>query len=44
MKQGAADVNRICLHGRIDESPAPSHINHGVEFYRFPLRVAAADP
>ena len=40
MKQGAADVNRICLHGRIDESPAPSHINHGVEFYRFPLRVS----
>lgn len=40
MKQGSADINRIRLHGRLEESPAPSHMNHGVEFYLFPLRVA----
>ena len=40
MRQGAADVNRIFLHGRVGERPAPSHVNHGVEFYTFPLRAA----
>ena len=40
MRQGAAHVNRIFLHGRVGESPAPSHVNHGVEFYTFPLRAA----
>ena len=40
MRQGTADVNRICLHGRLRENPLPSHTNHGVEFYTFPLRVS----
>lgn len=39
MRQSSADLNRIRLHGRLGAEPAPSHINHGVEFYRFPLQV-----
>lgn len=39
MRQNAADLNRILLHGRAEEAPAPSHVNHGVEFYRFSLLV-----
>ena len=40
MRQSAADVNRIFLHGRLGEAPSPSHVNHGVAFYAFSLRVA----
>ena len=40
MRTGPADVNRIFLHGRVEEAPRPSHMNHGVAFYVFPLRVA----
>lgn len=40
MRQGSADVNRIRLHGRLGERPLFSHVNHGVEFFRFPLLVS----
>ena len=40
MRQSPADLNRIRLHGRLEEPPSLSHVNHEVEFYRFPLRVA----
>jgi hypothetical protein len=39
MGYNAIDVNRICLHGRMEALPVFSHANHGVEFYRFPLAV-----
>ena len=39
MRQSSADLNRIRLHGRLEESPVFSHVNHDVEFYRFPLCV-----
>lgn len=39
MRQSSADLNRIWLHGRLEASPIPSHTNHGVEFYMFPLLV-----
>lgn len=39
MRQSSADLNRILLHGRVEEIPVPSHVNHGVEFYRFSLLV-----
>ncbi|MGI5962748.1 MAG: single-stranded DNA-binding protein [Lawsonibacter sp.] len=39
MRQTAADLNRVLLHGRLGAAPSLSHLNHGVEFYRFPLRV-----
>lgn len=38
MRQGS-DLNHIQLHGRVDLPPVLSHLNHGVEFYRFPLLV-----
>ena len=40
MRQNSADINRVQLHGRLGAAPVPSHVNHGVEFYRFPLVVA----
>lgn len=40
MRQSSADLNRIQLHGRLEEIPVPSHVNHGVEFYLFPLAVS----
>ena len=40
MKLHSADLNRIHLHGRVEELPTLSHINHGVAFRRFSLRVA----
>ena len=40
MKLHAADLNRIRLHGRVEELPALSHVNHGVAFHRFSLRVS----
>ena len=40
MRQSPADLNRIRLHGRLEEPPSLSHVNHEMEFYRFPLRVA----
>lgn len=39
MRQSSTDINRIRLHGRLGGRPTPSHSNHGVEFYQFPLRV-----
>ena len=39
MRQSPADLNRIRLHGRLEEPPSFSHVNHQVSFYRFPLRV-----
>ena len=39
MRQTAADLNRIRLHGRVTDPPAFSHSNHGVDFYSFPLEV-----
>lgn len=38
MRQGA-DLNHIQLHGQVGAAPALSHVNHGVEFFRFPLAV-----
>ena len=38
MRQGA-DLNHIQLHGRVGAAPTASHVNHGVEFYLFPLVV-----
>lgn len=40
MRQSSADLNQIRLHGRLGERPVPSHMNHGVAFYRFPLLVS----
>lgn len=40
MKQTVADINRIVLHGRIAQPPAPSHSNHEVEFFSFPLSIS----
>ena len=40
MRQNSADINRILLHGQLGAAPIPSHVNHGVEFARFPLLVA----
>jgi len=40
MRQSSADLNRISLHGKLGAAPVPSHVNHGVEFYMFPLVVA----
>lgn len=40
MRQSSADLNRIRLHGRLEEAPVFSHVNHEVEFFRFPLCVA----
>ena len=40
MKLHTADLNRIRLHGRVEELPTLSHVNHGVAFHRFSLRVA----
>ncbi len=40
MRQSPADLNRIQLHGRLEECPSFSHVNHDVEFYRFPLCVS----
>ena len=40
MRQSSADLNRIRLHGRLGEDPVFSHVNHDVEFYRFPLGIS----
>ena len=40
MRQSSADRNRIHLHGRLTGEPTPSHTNHGMEFFRFPLAVS----
>lgn len=37
--QMAWNKNHISLVGLVGESPAVSHENHGVTYYRFPLRV-----
>ena len=29
--------NHIILHGRVEEEPVPSHMNHGASYYIFPL-------
>ena len=39
MRKCSADVNHIRLHGAVGEAPVYSHLNHGVEFYTFPLVV-----
>lgn len=39
MRQGCADINRIRLHGRLETRPMFSHVNHGVEFFRFSLLI-----
>ena len=39
MRKCSADVNQIRLHGAVGEAPVYSHLNHGVEFYTFPLVV-----
>lgn len=31
--------NKIFLRGRLDTSPIPSHVNHGVEYFLLPLAV-----
>lgn len=40
MRLNSADCNRIRLHGRLADMPALSHVNHEVEFFRFPLAAA----
>lgn len=40
MRQNAADINRIVLHGRLGEAPRLSHMNHQVEFWTFPMEVS----
>lgn len=40
MRQHAADLNCIHLHGRVEAPPSLSHVNHGVSFHRFSLQVA----
>lgn len=40
MRQSSADHNQIRLRGRLEASPVPSHVNHGVSFSVFPLAVA----
>lgn len=40
MRRSPADLNRILLHGRVEAAPVSSHVNHGVEFFLFPLAVA----
>lgn len=40
MRQSPADCNHIRLHGCLEGPPVLSHVNHEVEFYRFPLRIA----
>lgn len=37
MRLNCVDCNSIHLHGRLAEPPELSHVNHDVEFYRFPL-------
>lgn len=39
MRQSSADLNRLRLHGWLGAAPVLSHVNHGLEFYRFPLVV-----
>ena len=29
--------NKILLRGRLSAPPAPSHVNHGVEYFLLPL-------
>ena len=33
------NINRIFLRGRLAAPPAPSHVNHGVEYFTLPLAV-----
>ena len=33
------NTNRIFLRGRLAAPPAPSHVNHGVEYFTLPLAV-----
>ena len=33
------NINRIFLRGRLAAPPVPSHVNHGVEYFTFPLAV-----
>lgn len=33
------NINRIFLRGRLAAPPVPSHANHGVEYFTFPLAV-----
>ena len=39
MRQSSADLNRLRLHGWLGAAPVLSHVNHGLDFYRFPLVV-----
>lgn len=39
MRHDVIDLNSICLHGVVGADPVPSHSNHEVEFFVFPLVV-----
>lgn len=39
MRHDVIDLNRISLHGFVGADPVPSHSNHGVEFFVFPLVI-----
>ena len=39
MRHDVIDLNSICLHGVVGADPVPSHCNHEVEFFVFPLVV-----